>query len=191
MKNLSKALVTVIAFFGICSVANAVPFYDKVDFSGSGTRDGEDFLRVTEVYKYEQTIFFDPLAASIDNATLRIKHIGNNIGAADNELWLIRGKEAGAGDVWSKIGDLSNSTNATGWIIDTFVLGSYLFDESGAGSWTLKIKAREPGRDRERLRLGWSELSGNYTAVSASAPATLVLLATGLIGLGFIRRRRT
>ncbi len=189
MKSIKKALVIVIAFFGICGTASAVPFYEKIDFAGSGTKDGEDFLRVTESYVFSFDISFNPLAVSIDDATLKIKHIGNNINAPDNELWLIRGKEVGVGDAWSKIGNLSQSSNATGWVVDTFFLGALLFDESGADSWTLRIKAREPGRDKERLRLGWSELSGNYTAVSG--PASLALLAAGLFGLGALRLRRS
>jgi len=192
MKLMSKTLITAVACFGITGFASAapIPFSDTIDFSGSGSYAGEDFLRVKEKYTYRHDIVFDPMAISIDNATLRINHIGNNVRAADNELWLLKGKEVGARDNWSRIGRLSHSSNATGWVIDTFLLGAHLFDESGVDSWSLKLRAREPGRDRERLRLGWSELTGTYTPVSVPEPGTLALLGIGLLGLGAASYRR-
>jgi hypothetical protein len=183
-------LVTLLLVVALAGPAFAVPveipFSETVDFkSMTWQRRTVDLLRDgyprndNVPYEYSFQLDLEPPGADINEARLSLTHRGNSRSSGEN--WFI-GSEGG-----ELIGRLSRSTS--GWVTDRWVLGPDVLGEiESSNPWSLTVVIRETTGGTDTLYIDLSTLAGRYLPVPA--PAAVLLLSTGLLGLIGIRRLR-
>jgi len=184
MRGYGSALI---AFFSILLIstvsANAALFTDTVNFSGTGTYFGEDYLELQGTgseysLNYSHLVTFSPPAAVITSAEVTLTHHNNS--DTPGELWFLYGSTS------YSLGELARSTG-DGWITQIFTIPSTLYSAVQGGQWSLQLTLKEITPGTDKMWIDKSVLSGAYTSVPI--PATVLLFGSSLAGLSFIRRR--
>lgn len=194
----------------MAGIANATPYADIVDFSASGTYLGQTYSLVSDSNgnassyfgEYIHIVDFDPVAASVESASLTIYYANANetTGPSSNptkkEIYFI--SDSG---LISQLGELTGVYDSPAWQFKTFDLSSYIAAVSGA-SWSIGFKFNETTNATDTFYLDKSTLFGEYTPASNGGddredipsvpePSTVILLGSGLLGLVYVGRKRS
>lgn len=192
-----KKLTFLFAVLGLLLFSSPVwaslAFYDCIDFAGSGTYDGEDYTLVTDYTYYVHDLgYLDPPIDYINDATLSIKHAGNNdllFPLRKSELWIVFGYANPISNFLGLLGRSVDDQMNPIWRTDSFVLDDEILDKMGNHDWQLKVNLADITPGSDYLYLGKSELAGNYNP-AVPEPGTLMLLGSSLLGLGAFGFRR-
>jgi hypothetical protein len=194
MKKVLTMVACFLMVFGIASFANAIPFTNTVNFSGTGTDPTDpprDYLELSGsgspfIYSYTHNVTFVPPAVSITSAEIILSHQKNS-NTTTGELWVLYEGTS------TQIGTLVNSAAGSDWVDQHFTLPSSLYSAISGASWSLALSLQENTGGSDKLWIDQSVLSGEYTPSAGAAvpePATMLLLGSGLIGIGVFARRR-
>jgi hypothetical protein len=163
------------ALVGLFVLANPA----SASLSFTDTKTWNSPHEFNDSFVYTHTLSLNPLAASLDSATLSIRYSRANAG----EQW----------SVWSLylapelyIGDLKTQNNQ-GFSTQQFPLSSDILKQIQNAGWKLTIELREGTTGADNLKISESILSGTYSPVPV--PPAVWLLGSGLIGLIALRRR--
>ena len=178
--------------------ATATPFSHTIDFTSTG--GGGAALDYIEIdynaegvgYSYMHTLtgLTTPPYTLLD-ATLTLRHNGNSDNSG--ELWFISA-ENGVTDIL--VGQLSESNGST-WESDVFTLTAPILDlMDNSNPWQLTFNLHDTTSGRDKLKIDYSTLAGNYTGEEEHnpipEPTTMLLFGTGLTGLSgsWLRRKK-
>ncbi|MCI0622240.1 MAG: PEP-CTERM sorting domain-containing protein [Acidobacteria bacterium] len=144
-------------------------------------------LEITNTYTYAFGLSsVEAVALSLDAATLSLTHQGNSNNSG--EVWLA----TSAGGF--SIGTLSSSTAGGNFVTDSWVLSAAILSEmTGQNPWTLTVHLHDNTTGTDKITIKQSVLNVDYAAKPPTSgvpePATALLLATGTMGMGLLRRQ--
>lgn len=192
MKRIRIFVVSMVFVLGMAGAANALPFAETHDYSGSGSYKGATYVELFASLlgsSFNDTFFFpvvSPPALDINSAYLEITHVGNLSTWFNPEIWILT---ANGG---YNVGTLSPSgtpVSCSPWFTDHFDLSADVINAVTSGTpWQLALTLADTRPFiPDILWVDKATFGGDYQAVPE--PATMLLLGIGLLGVAGIRRR--
>jgi hypothetical protein len=190
MWNIRSFVMTATLLLAPLTSAYADTFANTVDFADT-TSGGVTFSEVKQgsgSYSHDLG-YLNALAITDATLTIRANNTGN-VNSNKWELWAV------TGDDHTLIGSFGDKLNQ--WVDYAFT--SYkdannavhsLADLFAGGDATLEVRLTDTSNlGTGSLLIDSSILSGTYTPRPVPIPATVLLMGSGLAGLGLFRRRR-
>jgi hypothetical protein len=177
MKKLSIVLMALFIVLGGVGTVAAIPvtFTDSFDWNVKTDDTGRTWQRIGKrAYTFQFDDFFLPEDAVVTSIDLALVHKGNK-GKKGKEVWKL--------DFDGTRFRLERSRGE--WVEQHFSLDPSLLSE---GSNPLLFSLREFTSGKDRIKLDEAVITIDY--VSVPEPATVLLLASGLIALGWWERKR-